>query len=245
MLNYRSHARLLIILFSLLWLGLAIRPWYRDDWLLENALLLPVGLILVWGYRRRLFSRASHTLIFAFLCLHEIGAHYTYSKVPYDDAWRALTGVGWNEMFGWQRNHYDRLVHFLYGLLIAYPVREVFLRIARVRGFWAYFLPLEFTMATSAFFELLEWAAAMMFGSDLGQAYLGSQGDIWDAQKDMALAGFGGLLAMLATALLNRRYQRDFAKEWSQSLKVRARASEPNARRRKPATKSIDSAGDS
>lgn len=222
MLNYRSHARLLTVLFCLFAIALAIRPHYRQDWLLENVLLIPTAFVLNWTYRHKIFSRVSHTLIFAFLCLHEIGAHYTYEKVPYDDWWRMLTGHGLNELFGWQRNHYDRLLHLLYGLLIAYPVREIFLRVARVRGFWAYFLPLEFTMATSAFFELLEWAAAVFVGGDLGQAYVGTQGDVWDAHKDMALASVGALAAMLVTAFVNKRWQRDFAQEWSGSLRISA-----------------------
>jgi putative membrane protein len=218
--SYRNHARLLAALFGVWFVVLTIRPHYRQDWLLENLLLLPTVCVVIWGYRHRLFSRTSHTLIFVFLCLHEIGAHYTYEKVPYEDWWRALTGGSFNEIFGWQRNHFDRLVHFLYGLLIAYPVREIFLRVARVRGFWAYFLPLEFTMSTSAFFELLEWAAASAVGNGLGQAYLGTQGDIWDAHKDMALASAGALIAMIITAFINGRCQRDFAQEWSQSLEV-------------------------
>lgn len=220
MLKYHRYIRTLACLFAAFWTALAIHPWYRQDWLLENVLLAPVMLVLFWGYRKRLFSRLSFTLIFIFLCLHETGAHYTYEKVPYDVGWRHLTGHTFNEVMGWQRNHFDRLVHFLYGVLIAYPVREIFLRVARVRGFWSYFLPLEFVMATSAFFELVEWAAAVVVGKELGQAYVGTQGDIWDAQKDMALASLGALIAMLIIAFINGRCQRDFAQEWSGSLRV-------------------------
>ncbi len=86
------------------------------------------------------------------------------------------------------RNHFDRLVHFGYGLLLAYPIREMFLRIGNVRGFWGYFLPLDLTMSTSMLYELIEWGAAEFFGGELGAAYLGTQGDVWDAHKDMALA---------------------------------------------------------
>ena len=108
-----------------------------------------------------------------------------------------------------------------YGLLLAYPIREIFLRVADVRGFWGYFLPLDLTMSTSMLFELIEWGAAEVFGGDLGQAYLGTQGDIWDAHKDMALASLGALIAMLVTYGLNRRYQRDFNREWADSLRVK------------------------
>jgi putative membrane protein len=113
------------------------------------------------------------------------------------------------------------VVHFCYGLLLAYPVRELFLRVAAVRGFWGYFLPLDFTMSTSMMFELFEWLAAEVFGGDLGQAYLGTQGDVWDAHKDMALASLGALIAMLVTFAINRSLQRDFAREWAESLRVK------------------------
>jgi putative membrane protein len=126
-----------------------------------------------------------------------------------------------NEHFGWQRNHFDRVIHFTYGLLLAYPFREIFLRIARARGFWGYFLPLDLTMSSSLLYELIEWLAAEVLGSDLGQAYLGTQGDIWDAHKDMALASLGALIAMLITAAVNLRCQRDFAREWSESWRVK------------------------
>jgi len=166
-------------------------------------------------------SRVSYTLLFGFLCLHEIGAHYTYSEVPYDAWTEAIFGYRFNDWVGWQRNNFDRVVHFCYGLLLAYPLREVFLRIANVRGFWGYFLPLEFTMATSMMFELFEWGAAELFGGDLGAAYLGTQGDIWDAHKDMLLASLGAVVSMIVTATINASLQRDFGREWAESLRVK------------------------
>jgi putative membrane protein len=90
-----------------------------------------------------------------------------------------------------------------------------------VRGFWGYALPLDLAMSSSMFYELTEWAAAEFFGGNLGHHFLGSQGDPWDAQKDMALASLGALIAMTAIALLNRRLQRDFAREWQESLRVK------------------------
>ncbi len=221
--NY-PHRRYLLILsaiFAVIWVLLAIEPLDRHDWALENALVLAFGIALAASYRHFTFSRISYTLIFLFLCLHAVGAHYTYSEVPYDRWWTALTGSSFNELVGWQRNNFDRVVHFAYGLLFAYPLREVFLRVAQARGFWGYFLPLDFTLSTSALFELFEWLAAEFFGGDLGVAYLGTQGDVWDAHKDMALAGAGALLALLITAALNAWLQRDFAREWSDSLKIK------------------------
>ncbi|HEV3007833.1 MAG TPA: DUF2238 domain-containing protein [Burkholderiales bacterium] len=219
-----SHGRYLVLLaalFAAVWIALAIAPHYRDDWALENALVVVFVAVLAASYRRFKLSRLSYTLIFLFLCLHEVGAHYTYSEVPYDAWARALTGRSLNEAMGWQRNHFDRFAHFMYGLLLAYPLRELFLRVANARGFWGYFLPLDLTLSTSAIFELFEWAAAEIFGGDLGVAYLGTQGDPWDAQRDMALAAAGALAAMLVTALINARLQRDFAREWQESLRVK------------------------
>lgn len=218
---YRRYVGTLILIYAVIWLLLAIEPVHRKDWLLENVLVVVLGVALFASHRAFLFSRVSYTLIFLFLCLHSVGSHYTYALVPYDEWWKALTGQTFNEMLGWDRNHFDRLVHFSYGLLLAYPLREIFLRVAEVRGFWGYFLPLDFTLATSALYELIEWAVAVLFGGELGMAYLGTQGDVWDAHKDMGLAGCGALIAMLLTAALNRALQRDFAREWSDSLKVK------------------------
>lgn len=218
------HHRYVLILgglFALVWVALAIKPLYRADWMLENGLVAVFVPLLILTYRRFPFSRVSYTLIFVFLCLHEVGAHYTYAKVPYDEWFQALAGRSLNSLFGASRNHFDRLGHFAFGLLLAYPIREIFVRVAEARGFWSYYLPLDLTMACSMAFELIEWAAAVLFGGDLGAAYLGTQGDPWDAQKDMLLATVGGLIAMVITAMVNMRQQRDFAREWVRSLKVK------------------------
>lgn len=209
--------------FAVIWVALAINPHDRSAWALENALVLGLGAVLFATRRAFVFSRVSYTLIFLFLCLHTVGAHYTYSLVPYDDWWRALTGRTLNSVLGWERNNFDRVVHFSYGLLLAYPIREIFLRVAEVRGFWAYFLPMDVTLSTSALYELIEWGAAEFFGGDLGAAYLGTQGDIWDAQKDMALAALGAVIAMAITALVNWKAQRDLARDWADSLKPESR----------------------
>jgi putative membrane protein len=211
--------RVAIPAYLLLWLALAIHPADRQAWLLENALVIGLFVLLFCVRRLFRFSDQSLLLILLFLALHTLGSHYTYSEVPYNEWWRALTGHTLNSVFGWERNHYDRLVHFAYGLLLAYPIREFFLRIVEVRGFWAYFLPLDFALSTSALYELIEWGAAEIFGGDLGMHYLGTQGDIWDAHKDMALAGLGALLAIVLIAALNRGMKRDTAWEWAHRQK--------------------------
>jgi putative membrane protein len=221
-LSHHHYPRLLLALYVVWSLLLAFNPHDRADWLLENSLAFAAVGVLIATARALPLSRVSYTLIFVFLCLHTLGAHYTYSLVPYDAWWERLTDRAFSSVMGWERNHFDRLVHFSYGLLLAYPAREVFLRVADVRGFWGYYLPLDVVMATSMLYELIEWGAAAFFGGELGVAYLGTQGDQWDAQKDMALATLGAVIAMCVTAAINWRWQRDFAREWADSLRVKS-----------------------
>jgi putative membrane protein len=218
---HRRYFLILSTLYLVFWVVLAIQPHDRSDWALENALVAVAAVVLFMSYKRLLLSRVSYTLIFVFMCLHAVGSHWTYSLVPYDQAFQTVTGHSLNGLMGWDRNQYDRIVHFAYGLLLAYPIRELFLRIAEVRGFWGYFLPVVLTMAASMFYELIEWAAAEVFGGELGTAFVGAQGDIWDAQKDMWLATLGALIAMGITAAINVRLQKDFAREWAESLRVK------------------------
>lgn len=217
------YALILAAVFLVLWIILAINPLDRQDWALENALAILFVLILAVSAGRFPLSRISYTLIFIYLCLHEVGAHYTYSEVPYDRWFESLFGQSLNSLMGWERNHFDRLVHLCYGLLLAYPIREVFLRITQARGFWGYFLPLDVTMSTSMLFELIEWVVVEILGGDLGVAYLGTQGDIWDAHKDMGLASLGALFALLVTLIINLSLQKDFAQEWADSFRIKAR----------------------
>jgi putative membrane protein len=118
-LSHERYPRLLLALLAAFSFALAIRPHDRADWLLENSLLFAAVGVLI-GTRRVLpLSRVSYTLLFLFLCLHTVGAHYTYSLVPYDTWFETVTGRTLSERTGWERNHFDRLVHFLYGLLLA------------------------------------------------------------------------------------------------------------------------------
>ena len=192
----------LLALFAIIFLALGIAPLYREDWLLENVLVFIALPVLAFGIRRVRFTNLAYTSLFLFFVLHEVGAHYTYSLVPYDVWFEALTGRPLNELLGWQRNHYDRLIHFAYGLLIVPVVVELFGQVAAPRGVWRFILPVTFITSHSVIYELVEWAAAWRFGGDLGTAYLGTQGDEWDSQKDMALALLGAGLGMLILGAL-------------------------------------------
>jgi len=222
--EFPLHRRFLAVnlaLFAAWWVLMAIHPLDFKDWALENVLTVPAILVLIATRRSFPLSRVSYALIFLFLAMHTLGSHYTYALVPYDEWFRSLTGASLDAAMGFSRNMYDRLVHFSFGLLLAYPVRELFLRVAQVRGFWGYYLPLDVTMALSGLYEIIEWGVAEVFGGDLGVAYLGSQGDVWDAQKDMGAATIGALLTMCITAGLNFWLERDHAREWAESFQVK------------------------
>ncbi len=180
--------------YAIVWAVAAINPVYPDDWLLENILvvLFVAGLILT--YRMFPLSDLSYLLTAIFMVLHAAGAHYTYAETP--------LGFWMQEWFGFARNHYDRVVHFSFGLLMAYPIREIFLRVANARGFFAYYLPFDVTLAFSGAYEIIEMLVAVIVSPDAGDAYLGTQGDVWDAQKDMALAALGAVICMVATAAI-------------------------------------------
>jgi putative membrane protein len=179
-----------------LWVVTAIRPWYPRDWLLENLLVFAYAALLAITYRRFAFSNLSYGLFTLFLSLHLVGAHYTYAEVPF--------GFWLRDALGLARNHYDRIVHFSFGLLIAYPFREVLVRAGGLRPAWSSFMAVVTVLGFSAFYEGLEAVTAMVVSPELGAAYLGTQGDEWDSQKDSVLAMAGSVLAMLVTGAVTR-----------------------------------------
>jgi putative membrane protein len=188
---------LLLAAFAVWFVAWGVAPSYREDWLLENLLVFAAVPALVWGHSRLRFSNGAYLCLFVFFCLHEVGAHYTYSEVPYREWLPALDVT--------ERNHYDRLVHFGYGLLVTPALFQVFEAYAPARSAWRWLLPATSMFGHSVIYEGVEWAAAEIFGGDLGVAYLGTQGDEWDAQKDMALAALGTVLSLCAIAVRRRR----------------------------------------
>ncbi len=192
--RFRGHRLLqaLVAWYLAVWVVAAVRPLDRSDWVLENLLVAAMVVVLVGTYRVFPLSDLSYVIITLFMTLHAVGAHYTYSEVPF--------GYWMRDHLGFARNPFDRVVHFSFGLLMAYPIREVFLRVANARGFWAYYLPLDVTLAFSALYEIMEMVIATLVAPGTGDAWLGTQGDIWDAQKDMGLAALGALICMVITA---------------------------------------------
>jgi putative membrane protein len=193
--------RLLHWLCAAFFIVLALAAYHPDtefDLALENGLILGFLIpVLIYSYRRFAFSDLSYLLIFAFLCLHEWGAHYKYSDVP--------LGEWMKPWLHTKRNHYDRIAHFSFGFLLAYPMREIAMRALKVRGRWLYYLPVECTLALSAIYEILEALAANILTPERGEEFVGMQGDMWDSQEDMFMAGVGSVVGVLIIAMVVKR----------------------------------------
>ena len=174
--------------FAALWIALAIAPSYRSDWLLENLLVFAFAGLLAATFRRFQFSNFSYLLITLFLTLHSYGAHYTYSETPF--------GFWLRDTFGFARNPYDRIVHFAFGLLLTYPLRELAQRVLHLHRVWSYLVPFLLLLSMSAGYESIESWVARIVSPELGAAYLGTQGDEWDAQRDMDRAMTGAFLCL-------------------------------------------------
>lgn len=164
------------------------------------ALLLAAPFLL----RRWPMSNVALSCVVLFLALHTIGGRYTYTEVPYDALAQALTGRTVTETFGFARNHYDRMVHLAYGLLAVLPVSEALRRHGGIARRTALYIAVESVLAVSLLYEVFEWLLTLTMRGSLADAYNGQQGDIWDAQKDMALAALGALIAA-ATLRMRRR----------------------------------------
>lgn len=180
--------RILFILYICIWIVLAYNPSYRDDWLLENILVFVALPIVLWSERRSGFSRESVWMLFVFFVLHTIGAHYTYSEMPW---FSPIT-----ELFGFGRNHYDRLIHFLFGFLLFLPFFELFSTFQKFKSN-ALIFTFVFLLAASGTYEVIEWVVSEITHPELGMAFLGIQGDPWDSQKDMALCYLGSFSALI------------------------------------------------
>ncbi|MBU7315413.1 DUF2238 domain-containing protein [Paenibacillus oleatilyticus] len=187
---------LLLAVFVVFWIVMAISPTDRIQWLMENLLVVAAFFTLLFTYKAFRFSNLSYLLIFLFLCAHTFAAHYTYQNTPVDQWLKAS--------FQLQRSYFDRVVHFLFGLLLTYPLRELLTRAAGLRNFWSYGIPVMTMLGCSALFENVEMGAALVAGQ-AGADYVGLQGDVFDTQKDMSLGFTGALLSMITLAIILRK----------------------------------------
>ena len=197
--NFAGNRALQVIaaIYGCVWLIAAISPMDRFDWFLENLLVLAFVGVLAGTYRRFVFSDLSYLLIAVFMGLHALGAHYTYSETP--------VGFWIQSLFEFERNHYDRVIHFGFGLLFSYPFFELAMRGAGLSGFWRYLAGIVLVLACSNIYEIIEWLAAEIIDPEAAMAFLGTQGDVFDAQKDAALALVGGVLGLAITAAFGMR----------------------------------------
>ncbi|HBS61336.1 MAG TPA: DUF2238 domain-containing protein [Stenotrophomonas sp.] len=198
-------AVLCLAIYAGCWLLAAVEPYHRRDWLLENLLAFAAVPYLVVQQWRRPFRPGTNALLLIFLCLHAVGAHFTYAEVPYDAWAQKLVGGTISDVFHWNRNHFDRLVHFAYGALVVPAAKELYARHMVAGELTLNLIAVQFIIATSAAYELIEWGAALVVDQDLGMAYLGIQGDVWDAHKDVLLASVGAIVSVVAVSVRRGR----------------------------------------
>ncbi len=185
--QYLPHS--LLVIYVALFIYLGIDPFDRDVWYVENGPIFGIVVLLVIGWFGGLrFSNTSYVLMSVLLYMHTIGGYYTFERVPFD--W-------FNNFFGFERNMYDRVAHFSVGFY-AYPFAEYLVTRKLVLKKWiVYALPLFFIISLAALYEMFEWWYAATYGGDAGASFLGSQGDIWDAQKDMLMDTLGAISSLL------------------------------------------------
>jgi putative membrane protein len=175
----------------------AIAPYDWITWWLEAVPVL-IGIpILLATYRRHRLTPLLYRLIFLHMLVLLLGAHYSYARVP--------LGFWLQDLFEFSRNHYDRIGHFMQGFMPAILAREILLRTGTVRrGGWLFYIVISICLAFSAFYEMIEWWSALL--GDVAVEFLGSQGDIWDAQWDMFFALIGAISALLLLGKLHDRH---------------------------------------
>jgi len=188
--------QIFIVFFLVNWANSYIGNTDTANWILENTLVFLFLGFMTFNYKKFQFSDLSYLLICVYLCLHVYGSKYTYAENPF--------GYWLKDALDLSRNHYDRIVHFSFGFLLAYPMREMFLKWLKFPTWVAWTLPIEITLSISGFYELVEWAVADVFFKAQGDAYLGTQGDIWDAQKDIFLAFIGSILATTIVSFVKK-----------------------------------------
>ncbi|MHC4380448.1 MAG: DUF2238 domain-containing protein [Planctomycetota bacterium] len=192
----RLAPRLFFGFYLILFTVCAISPYDRPVWWAENLPIVGLVILVAWIHRRLPFSTTSFVMMSFLVTLHTIGGHFTFSRVPFD----------WiTDLFGFERNHYDRLAHFTVGFF-AYPIAEILARKRLVNSTWLlYLFPIFSIVTLAAMYELFEWGFALAADAEAGIAVLGAQGDIWDAQQDMLADTLGALAAMAIYAWATRR----------------------------------------
>jgi putative membrane protein len=170
---------------------------YPSVALLQHSPTFILLLASPWLLRRWPMGNGSVAMVAIFLALHTLGGRYTYSNVPYDDWARWVSGHSISAAFGWTRNHYDRLVHLAFGVLLVLPLADFLVRHRAHSWRFSLWQAVLWVLALSCVYEVLEWLLTLVAAGSMADDYNGQQGDIWDAQKDMALAGMGAVFSAL------------------------------------------------
>lgn len=190
----------LLIGYVVLFTACGIAPYDRATWWAENIPIVMIVATLAATYRSFRFSDLSYFLMAVLVYLHTIGGHFTFERVPFGFV---------TDLFGFERNHYDRVAHFSVGFY-AYPMAELLFRKKLARATWVVLLfPVATIFAVAAVYEIIEWIYAAVEGGASGAAFLGSQGDVWDAQRDMLADGLGSLVAVALFWVQHRRWLPD------------------------------------
>ena len=197
-----AQRRMIWLLMAAVGLANIAQP-YPDLAPLQHGPTVALILAAPWLLRRWSLSTSAFACIWLFLLLHTLGARWIYSYVPYDDWARTISGHDISSLFGMKRNGFDRLVHFSFGALLTLPIAEVASRHGGAPWRWSLAFGFAMVGLGSAIYEIFEWLLTLVAAGDTADYYNGQQGDIWDAQKDMALAQIGSTLAVIA--LLRRR----------------------------------------
>lgn len=187
---------LFIIVFVIVWVNTYLGTTDLSNWFLENTLTVLSLIFLFTSFKKYQFSDLTYLFICIYLCMHVYGSKYTYAENP--------LGYYLQDLLHTSRNQYDRIVHFSFGFLLAYPIRELFIQWLKYPKSAAWITPIEITLSIGGIYELIEWAVADIFFTEQGAAYLGTQGDVWDAQKDIFYAFTGAILASSLISLIHR-----------------------------------------
>ncbi len=183
----KHYPYILAILFSIMFVALGINPVDREVWIVEVTPIVITFLILVSTFKIFRFSNSSYTLMVLWMFLHTIGGHYTFANVPFDFV---------TELFGFERNNFDRMAHFIIGFY-AFPMAELVVRKRWAGPILASFFGLFFVISIAAGYEIIEWLYAVIDGGEAGMEFLGSQGDVWDAQKDVLADTLGAIFSLV------------------------------------------------
>jgi putative membrane protein len=187
----------LLVLYFLVLIVSCIQPIYPDEMYLQHSVTILIALLLIYTTVRNSLSNKAFALIVAFMIFHIVGARWIYSYTPYDLWMKNLTGFSINTYFGFHRNQYDRLIHFLFGFMMMIPIREIYSKWYKCPARIAILLAFLSILSLSMLYEVFEWTISIFLSPADAEAYNGQQGDFWDAQKDMALAFLGALLMIL------------------------------------------------